>query len=84
MAYYQILSWQNIPSQIKVWDDFDEIKLELDSRFIVKIDIAAKVQNLTDNENYLAQWNWSEEQEREGDADVVAEIIKKELEEKLK
>ena len=84
MAYYQILSWQNIPSQIKVWDDFDEIKLELDSRFIVKIDIAAKEQNLTDNENYLAQWNWSEEREREGDADVVAEIIKKELEEKLK
>ena len=83
MAYYQILSWQNIPSQIKVWDDFDEIKFELDPRFIVKIDIAAKEQNLTDNENYLAQWNWSEEQEREGDADVVAEIIKKELEEKL-
>lgn len=84
MAYYQILSWQNIPSQIKVWDDFDEIKLELDSRFIVKIDVAAKEQNLTDTENYLAQWNWSEEQEREGSAEEVIQILKKELEEKLK
>jgi hypothetical protein len=29
MAYYQILYWQDIPSQVRAWDDFDETKLEL-------------------------------------------------------
>ena len=83
MAFYQILYWQNIPSQIKVWDDFDEIKLELDSKFMVKIDLAAKEQNLIDTDGYLEQWRWSEELEREGSAEEVAEIVKKELEENL-
>ena len=83
MAFYQILYWKNIPSQIKVWDDFDEIKLELDPKFMVKIDQAAKEQNLTDTDSYLEQWRWSEELEREGSSEKVAELVKKELEENL-
>ena len=83
MAYYQILYWQDIPSQIKVWDDFDEVKSELSQKFMVKIDQAAKAQGLTSDDDYLAQWIWSEEEERSGDADAVAEELKKELEEKF-
>lgn len=83
MAYYQILYWQNIPSQIKAWDDFDEIKLELDPKFMVKIDQAAKEQNLIDTDSYLEQWKWGEVLEREGSAEEVSEIVKKELEENL-
>ncbi len=83
MAFYQVLSWQEIPSQIKVWDDFDEVKIELSSRFTALIDQAAQSQGLTSTDDYLGQWKWSDEQEREGTATEVAEIIRKELESKF-
>ena len=80
MAYYQILYWQNIPSQVKAWDDLDEVKVELSPRFVARIDQAAQAQGLTQTDDYLAQWKWSEELEREGTAEEVAEAVKKELE----
>ena len=83
MALFQILYWQEIPSQIKVWDDFDEIKVELPQRFIAKIDQAAQSQGLTETDDYLAQWRWSDEEEREGTAQEVAEAVQKELEAKF-
>ena len=82
MALYQILYWQNIPSQVKAWDDFDEVKLELSSKFVVMIDKAAKEQGLISEDDYLAQWKWSDVEERPGTPEEVAEVIKKELEEK--
>ena len=82
MALYQILYWQNIPSQVKAWDDFDEVKLELSSKFVVMIDKAAKEQGLISEDDYLAQWKWSDVEERRGTPEEVAEVIKKELEEK--
>jgi hypothetical protein len=82
MAFYQILYWQDIPSQIKVWDDFDELKIELSNRFTAMIDQAAQKQGLTQTDDYLAQWKWSDEEEREGTAEEVAVILRKELEEK--
>lgn len=84
MAFYQILFWQDIPSQVKAWDDFDEAKIELSQKFIVKIDTAAKEQGLTAEDDYLNQWKWGEEQERAGTPEEVAEAVKNELEEKLK
>ena len=80
MAFYQILYWQDIPSQVKAWDDFDEIKVELSSKFILKIDKAAKEQSLTSEDDYLAQWRWSKKEERSGTPEEVAEAVKKELE----
>ena len=80
MAFYQILYWQNIPSQIKVWDDFDEVKVELSEKFIAKIDQVAKEKDLSGTEDFLNQWNWSEEFEREGKVEEVAKAIKDELE----
>jgi len=55
MASYQILYWQDIPSQIKVWDDFDEEKVELPQKFMIKIDQAAKDQGLIGEDDYLLQ-----------------------------
>jgi hypothetical protein len=80
MAFYQILYWQDIPSQVKAWDDFDEIKIELPPRFITRIDQAAQAQGLTDTDAYLNQWRWSKEDERDGTPEEVAEAVKKELE----
>jgi hypothetical protein len=82
MATYKILYWQEIPSQIKAEDDEDEISLPLDPKFLVRIDQLAMQRGLQDADNYLAQWKWSEEEEREGSAGEVAESLKAELEAK--
>jgi len=83
MAIYQILYWQDVPSQVKAWDDFDETKVELSSKFIAIIDQSAKEQGLTSEDDYLNQWRWSEEMERQGNAEEVAKAVKKELEQKF-
>ena len=84
MAFYQILSWQEIPSQIKAWDDLDEVKLDLGLRATEKIDAAAQARGLSATDDYLAQWKWSDEEEREGTAKEVGEAVKRELEAKLR
>ena len=83
MAFSQILYWQEIPSQIKAWDDHDEIKLDLGPRFADKIDAAAQVRHLTSTDDYLAQWRWSDEEERPGTAQEVADALKAEFESKF-
>jgi hypothetical protein len=83
MALYQILYWQDIPSQVKAWDDFDEVKLELPPRFTARSDESAQKQGLTKADDYLAQWKWSDPQEREGEAAQVAEAVRLELETKF-
>ena len=83
MAQYQILSWQDIPSQVKAWDEFDEVKLELSPKFTALIDQSAQAQGLTGTDDYLSQWKWSDEQERKGGATEVAEAVRKELESKF-
>ena len=80
MATYTILYWQEIPSQIKVSDDLDDVTVPLDPRFMERIDQLAARRGLQGSDDYLAQWRWSDEQEREGTAEEVARAIKLELE----
>ena len=80
MACYQVLYWQDIPSQVKAWDDFDEVKVELNPRFAERIDHAAQTRGLTGSDDYLSQWKWGEEQCREGTPEDVANAVKMELE----
>ena len=84
MALYQILYWQEIPSQIKVWDDFDEIKVELDPKIAARIDATAQARGVTSADAYTTQWKWSDEQERDGTPEEVAAALKMELESKWK
>ena len=79
MASYQVLYWQNIPSQVKAWDDFDEIKVELPPRFAARIDQTAQALGLTSTDDYLAQWRWGDVAEREGSAAEVADAVRREL-----
>ena len=79
MAFYQVLYWQDIPTQIKAWDDFDEVNVELPPRFVARVDQSAQSQGLTGTDDYLAQWHWGEEVERDGTAAVVAEAVRQEL-----
>ena len=80
MATYTILYWQEIPSQIKAEDDLDDLTLPLDSRFMERIDQLAAQRGLQSTDDYLAQWQWSDAQEREGTAEEVAHAVKRELE----
>ena len=83
MALYQVLYWQDIPSQIKAWDDHDEVRFELGPEFIARIDAAAQAKGLTSTDDYLAQWRWSDEEERDGTAQEVADALKHRFEDDL-
>jgi Virulence factor len=80
MATYQILYWHEVPSQIKVEDGEDEVKLELSSKFQERIDQLATQRGLHGTDDYLAGWNWGDELERDGSAQEVAQQLQAELE----
>ena len=53
---YQILYWQDIPSEVKAWDDFDEVKLSMPKKFTVRIDAMAQKQGLISQDAYSAHF----------------------------
>ena len=82
MATYKILYWQEIPTQVKAEDEIDDVTVSWMGRFMEQIDLLAAKRGLQASDDYLAQWKWSEEEEREGSAQEVAEALKAELEAK--
>lgn len=82
MATYKILYWQEIPTQFKVEDEVEDITVMLDDKFMKQVDIVAAKLGLQDADDYLAQWRWSDEEDRDGSAREVAEALKAELEAK--
>lgn len=80
MATYKILYWQEVPSQIKAEDADDEVTVALSPKFLARIDRLAMERGLQDADDYLAQWRWGNEEEREGSARDVAESLRAELE----
>lgn len=82
MTTYKILYWQEVPTQIKAEDEADDVTVMLDARFMAQVDILAAKRGLQAADDYLAQWKWSEEEEREGSAREAAEAVKAELEAK--
>lgn len=79
MATYRILYWQEVPSQIRAEDENGEVNLPLPQRFMVRIDALAAARGLEGSDDYLAQWRWSDEEERDGTAQDVADAIAREL-----
>lgn len=80
MASYKILYWQEVPVQVKAEDESDEVTVPLDVRFQERIDDLAVKRGLQGSDDYLAQWRWSDEEERDGAAQEVAEAVKQRLE----
>lgn len=80
MATYKILYWQEVPTQIKAEDALDDVTVQLDGRWMERIDRLAGERGLQGADDYLAQWRWSEEEERPGSAQEVADALKAELE----
>jgi hypothetical protein len=65
---------------VRAEDDDEDVTVMLDGRFMQQVDIFAAKRGLQAADDYLAQWKWSEEEEREGSARDVAEAVKAELE----
>jgi hypothetical protein len=82
VAKYKVLFWKEIPTQIRVEDELDEVTAILDERFMRLIDAQAMRDGLTETDAFLAAWHWSDEKEREGSAREVAEALKAEIEAK--
>ncbi len=82
-AKYQVLYWQDIPSELKVWDDFEELKISLPTRFGELIDASAQRQGLTKGDDYMAHLRWGEIEERGGVPSEVAAALKSEFEKKF-
>jgi 5-methyltetrahydrofolate--homocysteine methyltransferase len=82
---YKVLYWQEIPSQVKVEDDAgNEVSVELPAKFAERIDAVAHQRGFQGSDQYMAQWKWSDEQQRAGDARTVADALKRELESQAK
>ncbi len=79
-AKYQILYWQDIPSEVKAWDDFDEVKVSLPHRFADRIDAQAQRLGLAKGDDYMNQLRWGPELERIGAPGEVAASVLAELE----
>jgi hypothetical protein len=79
MATYKVLYWQEVPSQIKAEDDETDVTLQMPDRFQERIDRLAAERGLGGADDYLAQWRWSEEDDRDGSAQAVAEAVRDEL-----
>src|SRR5579863_6382356 len=80
---YQILYWQDIPSEVKAWDDHDEVKISLPTRFSEKIDASAQKQKLIQADAFMAHYHWGETEERPGNPQQVIHALKSELEAKF-
>lgn len=80
MAIFKVLYWQEVPTQIRAEDETEDVSVMLDGRFMTQVDILAAKRGLQGADDYLAQWKWSEEAERDGSAREVAEALKAELE----
>jgi hypothetical protein len=69
-----------VPSQVKTEDDVEDVTLEMPPKFMERIDRLAVKRGLQGSDDYLAQWRWSDEEEREGTAREVAQALVAELE----
>jgi len=80
ISKFQILYWKDIPSEVKAWDDHDEIRVSLPPRFAERIDALAQKLGCIQADAYMAELRWSEEAERRGSPGEVAAAVRQELE----
>lgn len=80
MTTIQIVYWRDIPAQVKVKAGRVRAARQLSERFQVAIDRAAMRSGLFNTDDYLNAWRTTDEPEREGEPEAVAEAVAAELE----
>ena len=83
MAIYQVLYWQEIPSQVSAREAGKSHKEMLSQRFQELIDIVATKRKLTESDSYIAGWSKGDKTERPGNALDVAKAVAAEIEERF-
>jgi hypothetical protein len=73
------LYWQEIPPEVKAWDDFNEVKMSLPKKFVMRIDASTQKQKLTFPNAYSAHFRWSNPAEGAGSPRDIAEVFYLEL-----
>ncbi len=80
MATYRVMTWRGIPAQVKASDESGvDASNQMPPFFQQEIDRVAMSEGLLDSDEYLEDWKWSEELEREGSAQEVADAVVIEL-----
>lgn len=80
MARYRILAWRDIPAQVQATDETGaRANRTLAAWFGQEIDRVAMHDGLVGTDAYLELFAWSDEIEREGSADAVADAVVGEL-----
>ena len=80
MATYRVMSWRDIPSQVKATDDSGAtVSKMMPGTFQQEIDRVAMAEGLIESDEYLEAWSWSAEAERDGSAEAVATAVVAEL-----
>ena len=77
---FQIISWRDIPAQLKIKAGRQRRGQPLSPRFIAAIDEAATRAGKIESNDYLAEWHSSDWQDREGDLEEIATALVAELE----
>ena len=75
MTRVRVLYWQDIPSVIRAGD----AKRQLPYWFQQEIDRLAMEQGLLGSDEYLAQWQWRDLGDRDGEAAAVLDAVEAEL-----
>jgi len=80
MARYRVLAWREIPTQVQASDDTGaRANLVLPKWFMQEVSRITMRDGLAGTDDYLEAFAWSEEAERAGTADEVAEAVAVEL-----
>jgi hypothetical protein len=80
VARYRVLAWRDIPAQVQATDDTgSQTNRRLPSWFSAEIDRVAMRDGLAGTDDYLEQFAWSDDVERPGTADEVADAVVSEL-----
>jgi hypothetical protein len=80
MARYRVLAWREIPTQVKASDETGARADRVMPRwFMQEISRITMREGLAGTDDYLAEFAWSDEVERAGTADEVADAVMVEL-----
>lgn len=80
MATYQVVYWQEIPSQVDAREAGARHKEPLSQRFQELIDIVATKRKLDSADDYIKAWAKGEKSTRPGSAKEVAKAVAAEFE----
>jgi hypothetical protein len=79
MAQFQILTWHDIPLQVRSRDGRERANVSLPPRFQEAVDAAAMSAGLTGDDSYTDGLRWSDPEERPGAPAEVAAIVAAEI-----